>query len=442
MNPLTYRIVRGSYRVQKWLLRRFTPSGLGVMACFVVAGTIGSDTNISLSYQVFCLLGAVLGISMVSSYCYRYRVRAKRILPRFGTVGEPLRYRIVFENPTRRRYRGLKFYESVVEPFPEMSAFGVIDWRTSWTIQQQQLQRIMVRRHRAIAPNLDLPALMPQSETEVMAEIVPLQRGLLRLRGIGVMRPDPLGLFNACLSLTLPQSVLILPKRYHLPPIELPGAGHHPSGVAAVAAMAGNGGEFRGLREYRPGDPIRKIHWQSWAKVGKPMVREEQEEIFTRHALILDTFQSGADSEVLEEAISIASSLACEIQTQESLLDLMFVGLESYCFTAGQGIGATAGMLELLASIVPCQDKSCADLLPVVRSRAHLLSGCICILSDWDEQRETLVRYLQSAGIPLLVLVVCGDRGLSMALDTDLVNSSCQMRILEIGKIQAGLMQL
>jgi hypothetical protein len=443
MNPVIYQIVRSSYGVQRWLMRRFTPSGLGVLVCCLFAAIVGADTNQSLSYQVFCLLGALLAVAIAASRFDRYRVRARRILPRFGTVGVPLRYRIVFQNQTPRRYRGLKFYEALVEPFPDLRAFSVLNWKTSWQIQRQQWRRIMARRRKAIAPSLDLPTLLPQSETEVMGEIVPLQRGLLQFRGIGVTCADPLGLFNACLSLSLPQAVLILPKRYHLPPIQLPGARRHQSGAVALATSVGDAEEFRSLREYRSGDPIRKIHWKSWAKVGKPMIKEEQEEFFVRHALILDTFQSAAESEVLEEAIAIASSLACEIQTQESLLDLMFVGLESYCFTAGRGLGQTERMLELLASIVPCQDKSFASLLPVIQSRCSLLSGCICIFLDWDEERQTLVRYLQSLGIPTLVLVIRGDRGLSIEPTQDVANSAhSRIRVLELGQIQAGLMQL
>ncbi len=446
MNPVIYRIVRGSYSVQRWLTRRFTPSGMGVLVCCLFAAIVGADTNQSLSYQVFCLLGALLGIAIAASRFQRYRVNARRILPRFGTVGMPLRYRIIFQNQSPRRQRGLKFYESLVEPFPNLREFSVLNWRTPWQIQRQQWRRIMDRRRRAIAPSLDLPTLLPQSETEVMGEIIPLQRGLLQFRGISVTAPDPLGLFNACLALALPQAVLILPKRYHLPPIQLPGARRHQSGGVALATSVGDAEEFRALREYRSGDPIRKIHWKSWAKVGKPMVKEEQEEFFVRHALILDTFQSDAQSEILEEAVAIASSLACEIQTQESLLDLMFVGLESYCFTAGRGLGQTERMLELLASVVPCQDKSFAAFLPVIQSRCALLSGCICILLDWDEERKTLVQYLQSLGIPTLVLVIQGDSpeatlcdlGLSMELTQDV----SQIQILKLGQIQEGLMQL
>jgi hypothetical protein len=88
----------------------------------------------------------------------------------------------------------------------------------------------------------------------------------------------------------LPASVLILPKRYAITPIALPGNRSYQSDGVALASSVGDSEEFRALRDYRPGDSPRKIHWKSWAKVGKPIFKEEQDEFFVRHALILDTF--------------------------------------------------------------------------------------------------------------------------------------------------------
>src|SRR5205809_1267946 len=52
------------------------------------------------------------------------------------------------------------------------------------------------------------------------------------------------------------------------------------------------------------------------------------------------------------------ASIACSIQTKDSLLDLLFVGPETYCFTAGRGLGHTDHMLEVLAGVRPCRDRS------------------------------------------------------------------------------------
>ena len=50
-------------------------------------------------------------------------------------------------------------------------------------------------------------------------------------------------------------------------------------------------------------------------------------------------------------AVSVAASFACTVLTQESLLDLLFVGPQSYCFTAGRGLAQADQMLEILAAV-------------------------------------------------------------------------------------------
>ena len=87
----------------------------------------------------------------------------------------------------------------------------------------------------------------------------------------------------------------------------------------------GDSEEFVALRDYRPGDPLKRIHWRTWARIGRPVVREYQDEFFVRHALVFDTFLS-APTPAFEEAVSVAASFACTVGTQESLLDLLFVG--------------------------------------------------------------------------------------------------------------------
>src|SRR5581483_5506624 len=150
----------------------------------------------------------------------------------------------------------------------------------------------------------------------------------------------------------------------------------------------------------------RHIHWRSWAKVGKPIVKEFEDEFFVRHALILDTFTDDPRSETLEEAISVASSFACTVLTQESLLDLLFVGAESYCFTAGRGLGHADQMLEILAAVKACTDQSFASLEKLVINHVAVVSGCVCVFIAWDAARQEFVKKLRALGVPMLVFVI------------------------------------
>lgn len=449
MKPLLYRIFRFTYALEQSRRRRLTKAGSIVLSCMIFSAAFGLDTNQNMTYQIFTFLLAIISISIISSRFFFFRFSATRRLPRFATVGVKLKYRVTIQNKTNKPQNNLKLLESFADPRPTFKEFtetpepeeekrnpfdrSVGYYRWIWLIARKRV---------ATAKAIDLPSLPPNSKTEIVYEISPTYRGVIRFADLSILRPDCFGLFNACVTHYLPQSLLVLPKLYHLPPIQLPGARRYQSGGVALASSVGDSEEFRSLREYRPGDSMRQIHWKSWAKVGKPIVKEEQDEFFVRHALILDTFQSVKYSNILEEAVAIASSLACEVQTQESLLDLMFVGHEAYCFTFGRGLSHTDKMLEILASVVACQDKSLDFLIPLVVERVSLLSGCICIFLCWDEARKKLIDCLRNRGIHTLVLILTETDSVNHFNLKSMQDESTTFRVLNLGKIQEELMQL
>ena len=452
MNRFLYRLLWLNYCLRQWVTRQFTPSGLGLLCCLLFFGLIGLDIKRSVSYQVFAFLLALLGIAIASSRFSRHRFSAVRRLPRFGTVGAPLIYRVILHNNTQKNRKGLSLTEVFAGTFPSFQDFRRIARRAAQRKASSRQQRrawltLVSQRQQVFSSAIALPELLASQETEIVSEVVPLRRGLLQFKKLTIACPDPLGFVNRCVTLALPQAVLILPKRYQIPAVELPGRRRHQSGGLALAASVGDSEEFRALREYRPGDSPRKIHWKSWAKTGKPIIKEEQAEYSVRHALILDTFQPEAYSEVMEEAVAIAASFAYSLQstgqTQESLLDLVFTGTEAHSFTAGRSLGNTERLLELLASVVPCQDKAFDSLLPVVQGRLSMLSGCICIFLDWDSDREKLVEQLQSARIPTLVIVISGEKGLSEPVDKRcLSDRQSSLHVLHVGSIQEDLWTL
>jgi len=258
------------------------------------------------------------------------------------------------------------------------------------------------------------------------------RRGTLRFVGATVARADPLGLVLSLARAALPDKIVVLPRRYRLPQLALPGARRYQHGGVTLASSVGESEEFMSLRDYRPGDPLQRIHWKSYARSGRPVVKEYQDEFFERHALVLDTFAAGADA-AFEEAVSLAASFACTLDTQESLLDLMFAGGQSYCYTAGRGQMQPESLVEVLAGVRASSARDFHLLHGAVLARRAALSGCILILLAWDEARQALVRALRHSGVPLEVLLVSA-RGIEAA--------PAWLRVLAPGKIEEGLAAL
>jgi len=228
-------------------------------------------------------------------------------------------------------------------------------------------------------------------------------------------------------------NIIILPRRYTLPLLTLPGSRRYQPGGVTLATSVGDSEEFVGLRDYRPGDPLQRIHWKSFARVARPIVKEYQDEYFERHALVLDTFAAAGDGQLFEEAVSIAASFAYTIDTRECLLDLMFIGTEAYTYTAGRGQMQAGKLLEVLAGVRPCGDKPFSVLGNAVLARRGTLTGCICILLGWDEERARFLRQLQAHAIAFRAIAVT--RG-------PVANAPAWLLVVEPGKVQEGLGKL
>ncbi len=75
----------------------------------------------------------------------------------------------------------------------------------------------------------------------------------------------------------------------------------------------------------------------------------------------------------------------------------------------------------------------------VVR-HAPLLSGCICILLNWDEERKTVVRHLKAMGVPVMVMVIMDKASHWSGEDPGpMKDDPKNFHVLEAGRIQEGL---
>jgi uncharacterized protein (DUF58 family) len=396
-----------------WFLRRFTPAGVLAVSFVVALACLGADTNLAIAYQAFILMILVLSFSVVYSFRPKPKLAARRILPKTGSVGAPFSYRILVTNKGRRTEHGLAILENLSDPRPTLKeflatpepgeerrngvdrAFGF--YRFTWLLSRRLIATIREK---------SAPPIPPGSTREIEMETVPRRRGILEFAGLTAAKQDPFGLFRSLVHIKAPDKSIILPRRYPTADINLDGSTKYQPGGVSFASAIGESEEFISLREYRPGDSLRHLHWKSWAKTGKPIVKEFQDEFFVRHAMILDTFTDKGETDLFEEAVSVAASLACSLQAADSLLDLLFVGSEAFCFTAGRGLAHTGRLLEILAAVKTCPDRGFAVLERLVVDHISAVSGCVCVFLEWDEPRRRLVEQVQMRGLAPLVIVL------------------------------------
>ena len=405
-------------RSLRWT-ERLTPAGWMVFGLAALTGIMGVDTNRTQLYEFFAVLLAICVVSVLSTLLFLPRVRVRRLLPKRAAVGQPLRYSVELENLRRRPLADLSLVEVPATQHPSTEAF--VHEREPGERSRNLFDRVFVfyrwrwlqERGRFHHPRATDPVRVDgRARVRLRMELVPRRRGMLTLHALGLLQPDVFGLFRALrvMRRRMPRDeVVVLPRRYKVPRLELAGRSEYQPAGTTTARSHGQGEEFVSLRDYRPGDPQRHIHWRSWARLRRPLVKEYVEEFIPRYALVLDTFLAADPGERFEEAVSVAASFTCELESDESLLDLMFVGTEAYRMTTGRGRNETERLLEVLAMVELCRDREFEALEEHVLANVRDMSACVCILLDADPPRRRFVERLRAQRMPVTPLLVAHD---------------------------------
>ena len=404
------------FRATRWLRRRLTPAGEVLVALTLFAAAFGLDTEANAAHQLFSMGVALLLLDAIGvAIAVRHtppQLAAQRWLPEFFTDGEACAYRIEIRNLGAQTLPPLTLVEELRQPWPTLTELR----------RQRGKQRLgypafiaAMRRLRVIDMTpIALPALLPGQTLTRKVDAQPTARGRAGFDRLVVDVRGPLGLVVRQIAVTVAPALLtVLPARRR---VELPPAGgrrqRQPGGIA-LAQHVGDSEEFRSLRDYRPGDPLRTIHWRSFARTGKLLVREFQEEFFARHALMLDTAWADVPVARFEAAVSVAAGLVLRPREADSLLDLLFVADGVHCLTAGRGIGSAAGLLRVLAGVTPGAAETLTPLLDSVLHHARKTSSLVVILLTWDAAREDAVRRLLATGSRVTVFVLDGDQSMT-----------------------------
>ena len=427
---LLARLYLFASRLYRWIGRRFTAIGLGVVLLMAATSATASPDQ-AMGIPVFLLLCTLVGMAMLPALWFRVRCSIQREAPRLVTAGEPFTVRVRLRHDGTTLRRDLEYREVLHEaPLALHEVFRRLRPAAEGPSTRQA-------RCRAV----ELPALPARGEVVCEVEVTAWRRGPLTLAGGQVQRTDPLGIYRAFCISPAAHTVLVMPRRYPLPPLDLPGLARHQQGGTALATGIGQVEEFVALRDYRRGDPLKQVHWRSAARTGKLVVKEYQDEHQMRHGLILDTGCAPGDDQRFEEAVAIAASFACTVPDQESLLDLLLVADGAQCVTSGRGVGEVQGMLEVLATVQPSRVPRTAELDALVRRHRASLSSAVVVLLAWDAPRRALVRQLKEQRLPTTVLLI-QPRG-AAAREPGLPEEQPDRLItLTSGEISAGLQAL
>jgi uncharacterized protein (DUF58 family) len=159
--------------------------------------------------------------------------------------------------------------------------------------------------------------------------------------------------------------------------------------------------EYHGLRDYRPGDSPRWIHWRTTARIGKPMVKEFEQQNEQDLAILVDpwlprTKVTGEQRETLEQTIRFVSTVCLETcRHQGRRLLLGWTGPTPGVCQGPASVKLLHEMLEQLAIMRPSSEGMLATLLDALPP-ATLRESALLIVStrpiNLIEEAERSVR--------------------------------------------------
>ena len=362
---------------------KLTRAGKYLVAGGIVAGVFAMSSLTVPIYNILCTLFMLGFVSLIVNACHRPRLRLSGALPEKTIAGREIQGSATVTNTGR------------------LPAYDV---STSFMRLPPSLKEGAPLPHAAVIPS--------GTSLTVPVKVKALKRGMYSLPALRAFTTFPFNLLRSGSARTRMGTLLVQPAFTSATGINVPVSRRYQPGGIALTSHLGDSPEYVGNREYRPGDPMRRIDARAWARLAKPVVREYQEEYFCRLALVLDTYvprarlsraEGFAD---LEAAISLAASVADALSRGEYIIDIFAAGPELYVFRTGRHTAHFDNVLEILACIDACRTNPFDTVAPPLADELHNISTMVCVFLDWDQSRKELVRMASELGCRVKVLIV------------------------------------
>jgi uncharacterized protein (DUF58 family) len=209
----------------------------------------------------------------------------KRTLPQFAVATQPLDVTVRLEN------------------HGQAPRFGVLGFDLH--------SRLTPGKEYSPVAFLELP---PGQPVEASYRITPARRGEFRLGPFYLNGGDPFGFYKCWNKVESYSEVLVLPCPVGFKASQPQSISELMREELGTVPLSGNSTEFLGVREYVQGEPPKRIHWRTSARLGKLISRQYEMNVAAAVSVLLladDSMNIGtAVDNPLEYSITMIASLA------------------------------------------------------------------------------------------------------------------------------------
>jgi uncharacterized protein (DUF58 family) len=226
---------------------------------------------------------------------------------------------------------------------------------------------------------------------------------------------DPLGFFSNRLDIGNEVSLLVYPKLSILPPLQLPPR-HAVGDVRVPRQLLEDPLRIVGIRDYRPEDPFKAIHWKASARQGQLQVRVLEPTTTLQLAIFanIDTFEhywEGLDIATAEHVIELTASLAIWAIENRYVVSVASNGIvagtdQTLRTPSGRGPDQRLRVLEGLARLSPFSSTPFLRTLQIGSSRLQPGSTVVVITSLLPDGLTGQLRALIAAGQRVVLIPV------------------------------------
>ena len=265
---------------------RISPKIIFFLILTLSSFILGVKTNIEIFYFLFSLFVMIVLVDvllLISNLLMIGKIRIERIMPSEVTEDESLNI-------------NLTLYNQGIYPLFNIELNDFLDCASK-------------NKHR----NFFIDWLRPRDKFKTNYSCICGHRGKYTVGPITLTFYGFLGLIYVRKTLGLKKFIYVYPRTFEInktPPLT---KGYLPWFGLETIPLSGEDDEFFGIREYKFGDPLKRIHWLSVARKNKLMVKEFQRCSFYQVTIIFllnktDNAGEGRES-VSEYIIKIAASL-------------------------------------------------------------------------------------------------------------------------------------
>jgi uncharacterized protein (DUF58 family) len=192
------------------------------------------------------------------------------------------------------------------------------------------------------------------------------------------------------------------------------------------------------MREYSPGDDLRRIVWRAYAKTGVLMVREAEQGITDQITLILDTNRATHSqeetSESFEAGVRVVASLGVKHLSEG--YSVMVLTNEGPLTRKLRGPGSPMQLLDAAARVEPGK-KTIHDALMQMVMNPRRDAHTVLVTPRLRREDAAQLRLLINKGVSVLVVALVWDEAAQETLNTAAA-LGCQVVEMRPGQSIAG----